>query len=444
MLFKMLCFLAFLCLLGVTDAGQERVKLLNIFSDPTPMVLQSWSHTGSPVAVSVDSQHLEEISSSVLNAENWLRTHVLTHFPAVQVTTIVVGENVLCNNSHESKWDLVLPSVRNIYHSIVRWGLEKEIKVSASLSTECLHPFTYSYRHDLADRVIKPLLEFLQTTNSSFSVNAPLDFSPLVTAHKESIRKLGDSQLSEIYVVISGTTKGRKPKSRKLSFLSSKFVKPFPARPTPSSIHSSIGFSIPAHIAKTPLSPLAQTPPSPDLIFPFSPQSSPLASFPPQSSPHPSMSSPLAPQVSPPSPPSPSYSFAPQNPPLVMPSNPPHDLTYPPCYAPPRTTQPPTVSPPAPTAGEEKGLWCVAKPSVPEEKLQEAMDYACGAGGADCEEIKPHGSCYNPDTMVAHASYAFNSYWQKNKNIGGTCNFGGTAMVINANPSFEQCRFILS
>lgn len=87
-----------------------------------------------------------------------------------------------------------------------------------------------------------------------------------------------------------------------------------------------------------------------------------------------------------------------------------------------------------PVVGGE-AMWCVAKPSVPSEKLQEAMDYACGAGGADCAAIKPNGSCYVPDSVVAHASYAFNSYWQKNKKIGGMCGFQGTAMLITSDPS---------
>lgn len=80
-------------------------------------------------------------------------------------------------------------------------------------------------------------------------------------------------------------------------------------------------------------------------------------------------------------------------------------------------------------------MWCVAKPSVPAETLQEAMDYACGEGGAECDEIQPNGNCYYPDTIVSHASYAFNSYWQKTKINGGTCSFGGTAMLINSDPS---------
>ncbi|MFS8001502.1 putative X8 domain-containing protein [Helianthus anomalus] len=86
-----------------------------------------------------------------------------------------------------------------------------------------------------------------------------------------------------------------------------------------------------------------------------------------------------------------------------------------------------------PMAKEE--LWCVVKPSVPSEKLQVVLDYVCGAGGADCGPIKPNGSCYSPDSVVALASYAFNSYWQKNKKNGGVCGFEWTAMLISSDTS---------
>lgn len=94
-------------------------------------------------------------------------------------------------------------------------------------------------------------------------------------------------------------------------------------------------------------------------------------------------------------------------------------------------TFPPDSCAPLPNVG----LWCVAKPTVRTEKLQAAMDYACGDGGMDCEGIGPGGGCYYPDNVVAHASYASNRYWQKAKRSGGGCSFDGAAMLINSDPS---------
>lgn len=91
--------------------------------------------------------------------------------------------------------------------------------------------------------------------------------------------------------------------------------------------------------------------------------------------------------------------------------------------------------------GREYALWCVARPTVPETMLQRAMDYACG-NGADCGSVQPNGPCFVPNNLVAHASYAFNSYWQRVKIAGGTCDFGGTAMLITVDPSFNGCHFI--
>lgn len=78
--------------------------------------------------------------------------------------------------------------------------------------------------------------------------------------------------------------------------------------------------------------------------------------------------------------------------------------------------------------------WCVARGGLPETVLQVALDYACGIGGADCSTIQQGASCYNPNSLENHASYAFNSYYQKNP-VQTSCDFGGAAMVTNVNPS---------
>lgn len=78
--------------------------------------------------------------------------------------------------------------------------------------------------------------------------------------------------------------------------------------------------------------------------------------------------------------------------------------------------------------------WCVASQTASKTALQVALDYACGYGGADCSAIREGGSCYNPNTVRDHASYAFNEYYQKNP-IPTSCDFGGTAVITNVDPS---------
>ncbi|XP_072981162.1 glucan endo-1,3-beta-glucosidase 12 isoform X1 [Typha angustifolia] len=355
--------LSLLPLLGLAVSGQEEAFELVHLQEPKPLTLSSPS-----IGVLVSEADLPLVSSNVLAAEGWLRTHVLAHFPSKRITTIIVGRGILCNTDHELSWVLVLPCVRNLYYSLVRWGLVEEIKVSAAFS-ECFH----KSRTTLPQDTLKPLVSFLEETSSAFIIDQHPHSSDL---HITFLQRLGFSKLRDIRVM-----KEAKPISRKLSSLSSS--------PRPR------GFQLPSHLSGQPKAPPLLDSPPPDATL----------------------------------------SFAPDSPPDAF------NAMSPPCQ----------VSPPAspalpPGRGEEQrgGLWCVAKPTVPEENLQEAMDFACGEGGADCEEIRPNGSCYYPDNVVAHSSYAFNSYWQKTKQSGGSCSFDGTAVLINSDPSFLQCHFLLS
>ncbi|CAL9161002.1 unnamed protein product [Musa hybrid cultivar] len=104
------------------------------------------------------------------------------------------------------------------------------------------------------------------------------------------------------------------------------------------------------------------------------------------------------------------------------------------------TTNPystPTMATPSSPSGQS---WCVASQTASQTELQVALDYACGYGSADCSAIQQGGSCYNPDTVRDHASYAFNDYYQRNP-IPTSCDFGGTAVITNVDPSTSTCQY---
>ncbi|XP_073055926.1 uncharacterized protein [Primulina eburnea] len=127
------------------------------------------------------------------------------------------------------------------------------------------------------------------------------------------------------------------------------------------------------------------------------------------------------------------------SPPFITPS-PYGFVPSPRVFLPPIVFPPPTVPPP-PHMTPITATWCVAKASVPDPIIEEAMNYACGSG-ADCDQIQSAGSCFEPNTLFAHASYAFNSYWQRTKVAGGTCDFGGTAILVTVDPSYDGCHFL--
>ncbi|KAM7500631.1 hypothetical protein LguiA_025045 [Lonicera macranthoides] len=146
--------------------------------------------------------------------------------------------------------------------------------------------------------------------------------------------------------------------------------------------------------------------------------------------------------------------------PIVNPTTPSSPFTmtpigYPDSPVPPSTTEPPptTTEPPPTTMGPPTtptpttttptgsgGAWCIASPTASETALQVALDYACGYGGADCSALQPGATCYNPNTVRDHASYAFNDYYQKNP-APTSCSFGGTAQLTYTDPSTGSCRF---
>ena len=85
--------------------------------------------------------------------------------------------------------------------------------------------------------------------------------------------------------------------------------------------------------------------------------------------------------------------------------------------------------------------WCVAKSGSSDAALTTGLNFACGPGYANCGPIQAGGSCYQPNTLASHATWAYNDYYRRSGNNYWDCYFNGTGVVTITDPSkpFPPC-----
>ncbi|CAN1297146.1 Glucan endo-1,3-beta-glucosidase 3 [Linum perenne] len=83
--------------------------------------------------------------------------------------------------------------------------------------------------------------------------------------------------------------------------------------------------------------------------------------------------------------------------------------------------------------------FCVAKERADRKQLQAALDWACGPGRVDCSPMLKGEPCYQPDNVIAHATFAFNAYYQRMAKSPGSCDFKGVAAITTTDPSHGSC-----
>ncbi|KAL6520428.1 hypothetical protein OROHE_017016 [Orobanche hederae] len=83
--------------------------------------------------------------------------------------------------------------------------------------------------------------------------------------------------------------------------------------------------------------------------------------------------------------------------------------------------------------------WCVANPTRDLSAVAGHFKLACSY--ADCTTLSYGGSC-NDIGEKGNISYAFNSYYQLQRQSPKSCEFDGLGMITFLDPSVGGCRFL--
>ncbi|KAK8664601.1 hypothetical protein V6N13_084382 [Hibiscus sabdariffa] len=88
--------------------------------------------------------------------------------------------------------------------------------------------------------------------------------------------------------------------------------------------------------------------------------------------------------------------------------------------------------------------WCVTKPSTDDAALASNIKTACdglGILGLNCSLIQPGGTCYQPNTLINHASVVMNYYYQVYGPQEHTCYFSNSGLITVSDPSYGSCGY---
>ncbi|XP_031131053.1 glucan endo-1,3-beta-D-glucosidase-like isoform X2 [Ipomoea triloba] len=86
-----------------------------------------------------------------------------------------------------------------------------------------------------------------------------------------------------------------------------------------------------------------------------------------------------------------------------------------------------------------QGSWCLPRPSASYRELMDNMNYACNV--VNCTAIRRGGPCFHPNSLINHASFVMNLYYQKAGRNFWNCDFKNTAVIVVTDPSYGNCKY---
>ncbi|KAM7484686.1 hypothetical protein LguiA_000695 [Lonicera macranthoides] len=395
----------------------QQIRNVRLYDTDQAMLL-ALANTGICVTVSVPNDQLLAIGQSNTTAANWVARNILTHVPATNITSIAVGSEVLTALPNAAP--ILVSALKFIQSALVDADLDSKIKVSTPHSSSIIldsFPPSQAFFNRSWDPVIVPLLKFLQSTGSPLMLNVypyydymesngviPLDyalFRPL-PPNKEAVdsntllhyTNVFDAVIDAAYFAMSYLNFTNIPIIVTESGWPSNSDSSEPdATLNNANVYNS---NLIKHVLNN-----TGTPKHPGVAI-----STYIYEL---------YNEDLRPG-----------SISEKNWGLF-------DANGVPVYILQLTDSGPVLA-----NDTTNQTYCVAKGSADAKMLQAALDWACGPGKVDCSPLSQGEPCYEPDTVAAHATYAFDAYYHQMAFAEGTCNFNGVATITTTNPSMES------
>jgi hypothetical protein len=160
---------------AVSSLGLTAIRILS----PDPALTRSFNYTNTTLILilTIPNLFIPPIAANHSNALRWLYIHIGPFYPQAKIATISVGNYFLSASPPValSSTSLLPPAIRNIHLALHDLGIRR-ISGSTSFSfinlvTTAFPPSATEFRPPVSETLIKPLLQFLRDTNSSFLIN---------------------------------------------------------------------------------------------------------------------------------------------------------------------------------------------------------------------------------------------------------------------------------
>ncbi|XP_043695045.1 glucan endo-1,3-beta-glucosidase 3-like isoform X2 [Telopea speciosissima] len=398
----------------------QQIRHVRLYDADRAMLI-ALANTGIRVTVSIPNDELLGVGQSNATAANWVARNVVAHVPATNITTIAVGSEVLTSLPNAAP--VLVNAVKFINSALVAANLDNQITVSTPLSSSIIldsFPPSQAFFNRSWDPVMVPLLKFLQSTGSSLMLNVypyydymesngviPLDyalFRPL-PPNKEAVdantllhyTNVFDAVVDAAYFAMAYLNFTNIPIVVTESGWPSKGDNNEPDATINNA--NTYNSNLIRHVLNN-----TGTPKHPGVAV-----STYIYEL---------YNEDLKPG-----------SLSEQNWGLFDASGVPVYILH------------LTGSGMVLANDTTNQTFCTAKDGVDSKMLQAALDWACGPGKVDCSPLLQGEPCYEPDTVAAHASYAFDTYYRQMGMASGTCYFNGVATVTTTDPSHGSCIF---